>query len=118
MGAQAAAARHLNVKDIPTVVVTSTITGLAADSRLGAGTHPFWGRRLAAIGLIMAGAAVGAGFLQLHLGFGVLLTALLTLAVALLGWRATNRHSPPHAADTAPAAPTPGAAVVRPDPQA
>ncbi|MBX7443757.1 MULTISPECIES: YoaK family protein [unclassified Arthrobacter] len=118
MGGQAATARHLNVRDVPTVVVTSTITGLAADSRLGAGTHPFWGRRLAAIGLIMAGAAVGAGFVQLHIGLGVLLTALLTLGVALLGWSATNRHSPPHAADTATAAPSPGVGVVRPDPQA
>lgn len=85
MGIQAATARHLNVKDVPTVVVTSTITGLAADSRLGANTHPFWGRRLTAILLILAGAAAGAGLLQLQLGLGVLATALLTLGVAVVG---------------------------------
>ncbi|WP_376935643.1 YoaK family protein [Arthrobacter liuii] len=117
MGVQAGTARHLNVKDVPTVVVTSTITGLAADSRFGAGTHPFWGRRLAAVGLIMAGAAVGAGFVQLHLGLGVLLTALLTLGVALLGRSATNRHALPHAPKTATAAPGPDAAIASPDPQ-
>jgi len=115
MGLQAATARHLNVRDVPTVVVTSTITGLAADSRLGAGTHPFWGRRLAAIGLIMAGAAVGAGFVQLHLGLGVLLTALLTLCVALLGMSATKRHALRHSQETATSAPGRGAAVVNPD---
>ena len=32
MGMQAAAARHIAVKDVTTVVVTSTITGLAADT--------------------------------------------------------------------------------------
>ena len=37
MGLQAATARHLAVKDVTTVVVTSTLTGLAADSRLGNG---------------------------------------------------------------------------------
>jgi uncharacterized membrane protein YoaK (UPF0700 family) len=35
MGLQAAVARGLGVKDVTTVVITSTITGLAADLRLG-----------------------------------------------------------------------------------
>ena len=118
MGLQAATARHLNVKDVPTVVVTSTITGLAADSRFGAGTHRFWGRRLAAVGLIMAGAAVGAGLVQLHMGLGVMLTALLTLAVALLGRSATNRASRGHGVPGATAAPASGAAVAGPDAEA
>lgn len=106
MGVQAATARHLNVKDVSTVVVTSTITGLAADSRLGAGTHPFWGRRLAAVGLIMAGAALGTGLLQVHMGLGVLMTALLTLFVALVGRSSLTRR------DAAAPAPDPGAGVV------
>jgi len=88
------------------VVVTSTITGLAADSRLGAGTHPFWGRRLAAVGLIMAGAALGTGLLQVHMGLGVLMTALLTLFVALVGRSSLTRR------DAAAPAPDPGAGVV------
>ncbi|MFP5312688.1 MAG: YoaK family protein [Actinomycetes bacterium] len=122
MGAQAGTARHLNVKDIATVVVTSTITGLAAESRFGAGTHPFWGRRLAAIGLIMAGAAVGAGFVQLHMGLGVLLTALLTLGVALLGRAGMRRPHPgtvdTGTVDTATPTPRPGAGVADSDPRA
>jgi uncharacterized membrane protein YoaK (UPF0700 family) len=102
MGVQAGTARHLNVRDVSTVVVTSTITGMAADSRLGAGTHPFWGRRLAAVGLIMAGAAVGTGLLQVHMGFGVLLTALITLFVAVVGRSAITRSAGASAAAAEP----------------
>lgn len=85
MGLQAATARHLAVKDVTTVVVTSTITGLAADSRLAGGTGKNAGRRMAAIGLICAGAAVGALLLQAHLAWGVALSALISLAVTALG---------------------------------
>ncbi|GAA4720897.1 YoaK family protein [Isoptericola chiayiensis] len=85
MGLQAAAARHLAVKEITTVVVTSAITGLAMDSRLvgGHGRH-VW-RRVAAIGLLGAGACAGALLLQAHLALGVAASAAITLAVTLLG---------------------------------
>lgn len=102
MGLQAATARHLGVKDVTTVVVTSTLTGLAADSRLGGGTGAHWGRRLGAVVLILLGAAAGAALLPLHLGWGILLTAVLTLAVALVGGLARDRTR-----NTAPAAPEP-----------
>ncbi|GAA1710042.1 YoaK family protein [Isoptericola hypogeus] len=85
MGMQAATARHLSVKDVTTVVVTSTITGLAADSRLAGGSGKHAGRRLGAIALICAGAAAGALLLQAHLAWGVAVSAVLTLAVAALG---------------------------------
>jgi uncharacterized membrane protein YoaK (UPF0700 family) len=85
MGAQAAAARHLAVKDISTVVVTSVITGLAADSRLGGGTSQPWFRRVATLGLICAGAATGAVALRSHIALGVGLAAAITLGVAVLG---------------------------------
>ena len=85
MGTQAATARHLAVKDVTTVVVTSTITGLAADSRLAGGNGHHAGRRILAIALICAGAAVGALLLQAHLAWGVAVSAVLTLAVAALG---------------------------------
>jgi len=85
MGTQAATARHLSVKDVTTVVVTSTITGLAADSRLAGGHGKHSGRRVAAIALICAGAAVGALLLQAHLAWGVAVSAVLTLLVAALG---------------------------------
>jgi len=85
MGMQAATARHLSVKDVTTVVVTSTITGLAADSRLAGGHGTNSGRRIAAIALICAGAAAGALLLQAHLAWGVGVSAVLTLVVSALG---------------------------------
>lgn len=86
MGVQAGAARHIGVKDVTTVVVTSTIVGLAFDSVFGARVsgHP-WPRRVLAVTLIGAGAAVGALLLRVHIGAGMGLAALITLACALLG---------------------------------
>lgn len=91
MGLQAATARHLSVKDVTTVVVTSTLTGLAADSRLGGGSGANWGRRLGAVVLILAGATAGAALLHVHAGLGVLLTAVLSLGVAVTGGIARPR---------------------------
>ena len=85
MGIQAATARHLAVKDITTVVVTSVITGLAADSRLGGGLGQPWFRRVAALVLISAGATAGALALVWHIGLGVALAAAITLAVTVIG---------------------------------
>ena len=89
MGLQAATARVVAVKDVTTVVVTSTLTGLAADSVLGSGRGGGSGRRLAAVVLILLGAAAGAALLRfdggLGLAPGLLLEAGLVLAVALVG---------------------------------
>ncbi len=87
MGMQAALARVVKVADVTTVVVTSTITGLAADSRLAGGTGAFWPRRVLAILLIMAGAAVGAVALLIHIAVGLGIAALITFAVAIIGHR-------------------------------
>jgi uncharacterized membrane protein YoaK (UPF0700 family) len=85
MGIQAATARNIAVKDVTTVVVTSTITGLAADALLGdRGVQP-WKRRLSAIVLIGAGAALGALLLQIDITVGMALSAVITLVVAILG---------------------------------
>lgn len=85
MGLQAATARHLAVKDVTTVVVTSTITGFAADSRLAGGGGQPWLRRLAAIVLIAVGALVGALALTVHIALGLGIAAGLTLAAAAVG---------------------------------
>ncbi|GMA34629.1 YoaK family protein [Demequina litorisediminis] len=87
MGLQASVARHIAVKDVTTVVVTSTITGLAADSAAGGEGLNFWKRRMGAILLIGAGACTGALLLQWHIGAGMLLSALITLVVVVLGHR-------------------------------
>lgn len=89
MGLQAAAARRLAVKDVTTVVVTSTLTGLAADSRLAGGTGSSWPRRLLAVVLILAGAAVGALLLAAGgasgIGIGMIVAGVLSLAVTVTG---------------------------------
>ena len=85
MGVQAGAARHIGVADVTTVVVTSTIVGLAFDSVFGGGGNKNWARRLLAIVLIGTGAAVGALLLQVHLGLGMLLAAVITIGAAALG---------------------------------
>ncbi|MFD5824388.1 YoaK family protein [Lentzea sp. NPDC060358] len=93
MGAQAATARHLGVRDVTTVVVTSTLTGLAADSRLGAARGQGAGRRVAAVALLVLGAAAGAAACLLHEGLAVAVAALVVLAVAGLGHRAAAAPS-------------------------
>ena len=85
MGVQAATARHLAVKDVTTVVVTSTLTSLAADSRLGAARGQPALRRGAAVTLIAVGAVTGAALCQLHEGVAVGTAALVVLAVTGLG---------------------------------
>ncbi|WP_234983274.1 YoaK family protein [Demequina sp. NBRC 110053] len=91
MGLQAAVARHIAVKDVTTVVVTSTITGLAADSAAGGEGLNFWRRRMGAILLIGAGACAGALLLQLHIAAGMLLSAAITVVVTIVGHRSRPR---------------------------
>jgi uncharacterized membrane protein YoaK (UPF0700 family) len=85
MGVQAATARFLAVKDVTTVVVTSTLTGLAADSVLGSGTGGGSGRRAAAVVLILAGAGAGAALLAWHVAAGLLLASVVVLTATLIG---------------------------------
>lgn len=88
MGMQAATAKRLKVAEITTVVVTSTITGLASDSRLAGGKSVFWVRRALAIVLILLGAVAGAGAVHVHLWLGLTISAVLASAVVLIGhWR-------------------------------
>lgn len=98
MGIQAGAARHIGVKDVTTVVVTSTLTGLAADSRLGAARAGHTSRRSLAVILILVGATVGALLLRWGLAPGLYLTGILTGSVALAGRR---HHKQWHIRETA-----------------
>ena len=88
MGLQAATARAVAVTDVTTVVVTSTLTGLASDSALGSRRGGGTGRRLAAVVLLTLGALGGAAMLRWDLGLGLalglLVEAALVLAVALV----------------------------------
>lgn len=113
MGLQAATARHLAVKDITTVVVTSLITGLAADAAVS-GTKQPWPRRVLALALLTAGALVGALTLRWHPGLGLALAAGLTIAVATVGTVAWSARS--GAATSRPVAEPGAGSTARPSP--
>lgn len=81
MGSRNSTARRLKVPDLTTTVLTLTITGMAADSRLAGGTGADFGRRARAVAAMFVGAAVGA-YLVRRWG----LVPPLTLAgVAIIG---------------------------------
>lgn len=75
MGIQTATARRLAVPDLPTTVVTQTLTGLAADSRLFGGSGNGTVRRACAVTAMLSGAVIGA----------LLVKASLVLALAVGG---------------------------------
>ncbi|GAC47252.1 YoaK family protein [Gordonia aichiensis] len=85
MGIQAAAARTVAVKDVTTVVVTSTITGLAADSVFGSGRGGGTGRRTAAVISLIAGAAIGVALMRVHMGTALLVAGVVIAGVAVVG---------------------------------
>ncbi|MBW9110680.1 DUF1275 domain-containing protein [Microbacterium ureisolvens] len=85
MGIQAGAARAVAAKDVTTVVVTSTLVGLAYDSRFAAANAHPWRRRLLAVSLIGAGAIAGALLLSIHFAWSVALACVVTATVAAVG---------------------------------
>jgi uncharacterized membrane protein YoaK (UPF0700 family) len=89
MGVQAATARLVAVKDVTTVVVTSTLTALAADSWPG-GAAGLWRRRAPAVALMLLGAAAGTGLLRWNITPALLLSSVVTAGVAVVGHRATR----------------------------
>jgi uncharacterized membrane protein YoaK (UPF0700 family) len=84
LGLQNATVRRLAVPDLTTTVLTLTLTGLAADFGV-AGRSPRVGRRLAAVGLMAAGALVGALLLRVDVALPVLAAAVvIALATVVL----------------------------------
>ena len=81
MGIQNATARKLAVPDLTTTVLTLTITGIAADGVIGGGKGSKAGRRLMAVGIMLAGAVVGAAFV-IH---GVVAYPLVIAVIVALG---------------------------------
>jgi uncharacterized membrane protein YoaK (UPF0700 family) len=90
MGLQNAAVRRLGVLDMTTTVLTLTLTGLAADSRLAGGEAPRVGRRVASVLLMLSGAVSGAWLLSRDLRWAVLATAV----VVALAWICAERDVP------------------------
>lgn len=98
MGSQALVARFLAVKDMTTVVVTSTLASLAGESFFCSGNR-LWNRRLAAVVVLFCGAVVGATLMHLHLSVPVFISAAITAAVALIG---VIKWNVPQASDAVP----------------
>jgi uncharacterized membrane protein YoaK (UPF0700 family) len=86
MGIQNASARKLAIPDLTTTVLTLTITGIAADSKLAGGPGSKAGRRLLSIATMLAGAVVGAVLIR-HAQ--VWWPLLIALAVIIAGAAAT-----------------------------
>lgn len=78
MGFRNGTVRQLRVPDLTTTVLTLTLTGIGADSKLAGGENSNLGRRLAAIGTMFIGALIGA-YIVMNAG----LTMALVVASAL-----------------------------------
>ena len=102
MGAQGAATRKLGVADLPTTVVTSTLTGLAADSALAGGSSVRWRRRAAALVALMSGALIGALLVQVTPALG-LAPAIVVLGTVTALTATARLHEPVPLMDVAPA---------------
>ncbi len=88
MGVQTATARQLSVKDVNTVVVTTVVAGLVADSPLGLRRPQPVFRRVVGIAGMGVGALLGALTWRFHLGLALALAAAVILTVSAVGhWR-------------------------------
>ena len=94
MGLQNATARKLAVPDLTTTVLTLTIVGISADSRLVGGGGSRAGRRLIAVAAMLVGALVGS-LLILHVSIlSPLVIALLVVAMVAVAARVLSRTDP------------------------
>jgi uncharacterized membrane protein YoaK (UPF0700 family) len=94
MGLQNATARKLAVPDLTTTVLTLTIVGIAADSRIVGGSGSRAGRRLIAVAAMFVGALVG-GLLLFHVSIVLpLVIALIILAGVVVVTRVLSRGDP------------------------
>ena len=83
MGVRNATVRRLAVPDLTTTVLTMTLTGLAADSRLAGGSGQGSVRRSTAVLAMICGAVAGALLLKISLVAPLLAAAALALLAAL-----------------------------------
>jgi uncharacterized membrane protein YoaK (UPF0700 family) len=79
MGIRNAAVRRIAVPDLTTTVLTLTLTGLAADSRLAGGTGRGTGRRVSAAAAMLAGAVAGALMLKTSIALPLSCAAVIAL---------------------------------------
>jgi len=73
----------MGVADMTTTVITTTLTGLAAESSLGGGQNPNSSRRAISVVCMFVGALVGAAFVvHVHPGAALGLAGALTVGLA------------------------------------
>jgi uncharacterized membrane protein YoaK (UPF0700 family) len=93
MGLRNAVVRKLGVPDLTTTVLTMTLTGLAADSRLAGGKGDRSGRRMLSIAAMCIGATTGAVLLgRVGLAAALSVAALAVAGLALFLY-SSLRHS-------------------------
>ena len=91
MGVRNAIVRSIGVPDLTTTVLTMTLTGFAAESRLAGGSGKGSVRRLAAVLAMLAGAVAGALLLKASVFAPLGLAAVIALATWLVYVRAAGR---------------------------
>jgi len=123
LGVQNSTVRHLGVPDLTTTVLTLTLTGVAADSTLAGGPGSKPHRRVGSVAFMLAGAAAGAGLLQLSPTAVIALAAILVGAVSAAFMTATRvparpalSPAPSPSPARVPAGSFPGSAPARPAP--
>jgi uncharacterized membrane protein YoaK (UPF0700 family) len=84
MGIQNAAARKLAVPDLTTTVLTLTIVGISADSRIVGGNGSKAGRRLISVVTMFVGALIG-GILTIHVSiiYPLLIALIIKICIAV-----------------------------------
>jgi uncharacterized membrane protein YoaK (UPF0700 family) len=95
MGLQNATARKLAVPDLTTTVLTLTIVGMAADSRLAGGSGSKAGRRLIAVLAMFVGALVGS-LLIFHVSIVFPLVIALIVLAGIAGATQLLSRTDPH----------------------
>jgi uncharacterized membrane protein YoaK (UPF0700 family) len=83
MGHRNAVVRKIGLPDLTTTVLTLTITGLGADSRLAGGENPRWRRRVTAIVALVTGALFGAVLVRHSAALALTVSALITGSCAV-----------------------------------
>jgi uncharacterized membrane protein YoaK (UPF0700 family) len=92
LGMQNATARKLAVPDLTTTVLTLTITGISADTRLAGGPGSRAGRRLLAVVAMFIGALGGALLVLRVSAWPAIAAALVALCLVAVTAAALSRH--------------------------
>ena len=83
MGLRTATVRRLGVADLTTIVLTLTLTGLAAESSLAGGSNPRLSRRVLSVALMFVGAAIGTVLVRMGIALPLAISGACVLAATV-----------------------------------